>query len=211
VKTSIGSKRPPQPNNFKVDINGLSLKNAWRATMPSIVGVAHPPVEHNAQLVSKQVLALSLLAARLPWVLIHQATISLIVYGKMQLGQVAIGAMMAFLSNLQLHPQQVVRMHILIAETITLAQECQISVSMQLQLHLAVNARCSTAQLAVGQIIDATPAMKTSSIPGYLDVIWMRLELLHQPRPVKMVIEMQQQAGVFLTVGQESMEKLYSQ
>jgi len=39
---------------------------------------------------------------------------------------------------------------------ITLAQECQISVSMQLQLHLAVNARCSTAQLAVGQIIDAT-------------------------------------------------------
>ena len=55
------------------------------------------------------------------------------------------------------------------------------------------------------------PAMKTSSIPGYLDVIWMRLELLHQPRPVKIVIEMQQQAGVFLTVGQESMEKLYSQ
>ena len=55
------------------------------------------------------------------------------------------------------------------------------------------------------------PAMKTSSILGYLDVIWMLLELLLQPRPAKMVIEMQQQAGVLLTVARENMGKLYSQ
>ena len=53
--------------------------------------------------------------------------------------------------------------------------------------------------------------MKTSSILGYLDVIWMLLELSLQPRPAKMVIEMQQQAGVLLTVARENMEKLYSQ
>jgi hypothetical protein len=53
--------------------------------------------------------------------------------------------------------------------------------------------------------------MKTSSILGYLDVIWMLLELSLQPRPAKMVIEMQQQAGVLLTVARENMGKLYSQ
>jgi hypothetical protein len=42
--------------------------------------------------------------------------------------------------------------------------------------------------------------MKTSSILDYLDVIWMLLELSLQLRPVKMVIEMRQQAGVLLTV-----------
>ncbi len=44
------------------------------------------------------------------------------------------------------------------------------------------------------------PVMKTSSILDYLDVIWTLLELSLQLRPVKMVIEMRQQAGVLLTV-----------
>jgi|LauGreDrversion4_2_1035121.scaffolds.fasta_scaffold411506_1 hypothetical protein len=50
--------------------------------------------------------------------MMQMATISLIVFGRIQVKQVAIGAKMAFLRNLQLHLQEVVQMHILIAETV---------------------------------------------------------------------------------------------